>query len=572
MAETIQQLTDPEIDEEGVVSAPDTLTGTPQQNKAVFDNLVKTLIKQKVNEIIGATNGMLEAEEETAEAEAERVTAEEGRVAAEEGRVSAENLRVTAEKDRAEAEDDREEAETLRATAEQGRVSAESERASAESLRVTAEEGRVSAESTRLSNETTRESNESTRKSNETGRVKAESLRVTAEGLRATAEQERATAENGRVSAEGLRVTAEQGRVSAESGRASAETSRVKAEQGRASAESTRESNETTRQSNEATRQSNEQKRAAAENARNVWENYDNEKSYVPGNKVAYNGSSYLNIAPCSGVLPSDTEHWLLIAAKGVDGEGAGDMLQSVYDPQKKAQDIFGYVDNKTASDFGAIPAAQKGTAGGVATLGADGRLTSAQTYSLLQSISAAAAYDPSSTYSEGDYCTYHGQLYKANKDISAAEPWTAAHWTATSIMAEVGAHVEDKDNPHNVTAAQTGAIPAPAGGSAGQVLTKTETAQEWQDMPASAAAVTVTFTADQWTGTDDPYTLTIPQTQHKRAGADFIFQVFGMDGDGKYAKNTWEALEVDMEYTASTGEFKLISATKFAGKIVFVG
>lgn len=360
MADTIQQLTDPEIDEEGVVSAPDTLTGTPQQNKAVFDNLVKTLIKQKVNEIIGATNGMLEAEEETAEAEAERVTAEEGRVAAEEGRVSAENLRVTAEEDRAEAEDDREEAETLRATAEQGRVSAESERASAESLRVTAEEGRVSAESTRLSNETTRESNESTRKSNETGRVKAESLRVTAEGLRATAEQERATAENGRVSAERLRVTAEQGRVSAESGRVSAENARVKAEEDRAGAESTRESNETTRQSNEATRQSNEQKRAAAENARNVWEYYDGEKSYVPGNKVAYNGSSYLNIAPCSGVLPSDTEHWLLIAAKGVDGEGAGDMLQSVYDPQKKAQDIFAYVDNKNASDFGAVPKTRK--------------------------------------------------------------------------------------------------------------------------------------------------------------------------------------------------------------------
>lgn len=91
-------------------------------------------------------------------------------------------------------------------------------------------------------------------------------------------------------------------------------------------------------------------------------------------------------------------------------------------------------------------------------------------------------------------------------------------------------------------------------------------------NMGAIPPSVTVTFTADQWTGTDDPYTLTIPQTQHKRAGADFIFQVFGMDGDGKYAKNTWEALEVDMEYTASTGEFKLISATKFAGKIVFVG
>lgn len=57
-----------------------------------------------------------------------------------------------------------------------------------------------------------------------------------------------------------------------------------------------------------------------------------------------------------------------------------------------------------------------------------------------LLAIAAAAAYSPSSTYSEGDYCTYQGQLYKANQDISTAEPWTAAHWTATSIMAELDA------------------------------------------------------------------------------------------------------------------------------------
>ena len=31
----------------------------------------------------------------------------------------------------------------------------------------------------------------------------------------------------------------------------------------------------------------------------------------------------------------------------GADGEGAGDMLKSVYDPQNKAQDVFAYVDRK---------------------------------------------------------------------------------------------------------------------------------------------------------------------------------------------------------------------------------
>lgn len=36
---------------------------------------------------------------------------------------------------------------------------------------------------------------------------------------------------------------------------------------------------------------------------------------------------------------------------KGVDGEGAGDMLKSVYDPTGKNADVFGYVDNKVKTD-----------------------------------------------------------------------------------------------------------------------------------------------------------------------------------------------------------------------------
>jgi len=56
------------------------------------------------------------------------------------------------------------------------------------------------------------------------------------------------------------------------------------------------------------------------ERARNVFEAYDNEKAYVLNNKVAYEGSSYVNILACTGVLPTDPTHWLVIAAKGEDG------------------------------------------------------------------------------------------------------------------------------------------------------------------------------------------------------------------------------------------------------------
>lgn len=74
----------------------------------------------------------------------------------------------------------------------------------------------------------------------------------------------------------------------------------------------------------EATRQANEASRISAENARSVWENYDASKAYAVGNKVAYGGSSYLCIKPCTGIAPPSAEYWLLIAKKGDKGEPGG--------------------------------------------------------------------------------------------------------------------------------------------------------------------------------------------------------------------------------------------------------
>lgn len=92
-------------------------------------------------------------------------------------------------------------------------------------------------------------------------------------------------------------------------------------EEHRAEAEAARVAAEKTRQSNEQTRQANETSRISAENARNVWENYDASKAYVVGNKVAYGGSSYRCIKPCTGIAPPSAEYWLLIAKKGEKGE-----------------------------------------------------------------------------------------------------------------------------------------------------------------------------------------------------------------------------------------------------------
>lgn len=133
------------------------------------------------------------------------------------------------------------------------------------------------------------------------------------EAAREEAENQRVTNENARVSAEKSRQTAETERAAAETARANAETNRQTAERGRVSAEQGRATAETQRQQNEAARQT-------AEQARNSFEDYDSSKAYVPGNKVASAGSSYVCTAACTGIAPPDAAHWLLMAQKGTDG------------------------------------------------------------------------------------------------------------------------------------------------------------------------------------------------------------------------------------------------------------
>ena len=52
----------------------------------------------------------------------------------------------------------------------------------------------------------------------------------------------------------------------------------------------------------------------------NVWESYDEKKPYQKGNKVAYNGRSYVCKTTVYGVSPENNEYWLLIADCGEKG------------------------------------------------------------------------------------------------------------------------------------------------------------------------------------------------------------------------------------------------------------
>ena len=56
----------------------------------------------------------------------------------------------------------------------------------------------------------------------------------------------------------------------------------------------------------------------------------------------------------------------------------------------------------------------------------------------ILLAIAAAGAYNPEESYAVGDYCTYKGKLHKCSTAIPTGETWTEAHWTTTTVAAEM--------------------------------------------------------------------------------------------------------------------------------------
>lgn len=155
--------------------------------------------------------------------------------------------------------------------------------------------------------------------------------------------------------------------------------------------------------------------------------------------------------------------------------------------------------------------------------------------------------------------------------EMVGADPSGSAAAAEKAAQKNLNAH--DQNTTKHITAAERTAWNGKQGkltGTAGQFVGFD--ADGNAVAVAANSSVTVTFTANDWTGDDEPFTLTIPKTSHKRSSADFTFDAYSLCSDGKYAKNTWAVLELDVEYTAATGAFKLMSDTKFAGKIVFAG
>lgn len=210
----------------------------------------------------------------------------------------------------------------------------------------------------------------------------------------------------------------------------------------RQTAEAGRQHAEGQRESAELGRQDAERQRESAETARNVWEEYAASKAYVPGNKVSFKGSSYVCTANTTGNAPTSAAYWLLIAKKGEDGSGAGDMLAATYDPQGKAQDVFAYADGRASAAQSAAKTYTDGQIAAIPTPDVSGQIS---------------AHDTSATA--------HSALFQAANDAAAQ-----AQSAASGAQSGLTDHKADKSNPHGVTAAQVGALPLTGGTMTGML------------------------------------------------------------------------------------------------------
>ncbi|MCW6094753.1 BppU family phage baseplate upper protein [Clostridium sporogenes] len=180
-------------------------------------------------------------------------------------------------------------------------------------------------EDKRIKQEKNRETNEENRIENESIREKNEKDRTDKEHLRQVIEDQRQDNEAGRESNENKRVENEKTRLENESKRLENEENRIGEEIKRVEAEEERKTNETTRQ------QGYEEIKNTIDDF-SVCEEYDPGKEYKKFNRAVYNGSCCECLKDCTNIYPVNKEYWILIAQKGKDGLGSGNMHTDTYD------------------------------------------------------------------------------------------------------------------------------------------------------------------------------------------------------------------------------------------------
>lgn len=256
---------------------------------------------------------------------------------------------------------------------------------------------------------------------------------------------------------EAQREANEAAREAAETERTAAEVQRQEGEAAREAAETARETAFTAAQAErtEAFEQAQVRRAEAfeeGEEARNFWEDYDPARSYVPGNKVYYLGSSYVNTAACVNVLPTVEAKWQMIAKKGADSdEGLSQeeadlrYLQLAGGVMTGAVKVLEPTENANPATKQYADTGDAGTLRSAKTY-ADSK-TAAYAYSKQQSLKAAtaAAYGLTSSAVPDDV------LAKALTLITAAQ--TAANAKAVIYTGSyTGTGTSGPDHPNQIT------------------------------------------------------------------------------------------------------------------------
>ncbi|HIG0355960.1 TPA: BppU family phage baseplate upper protein [Clostridium sporogenes] len=173
---------------------------------------------------------------------------------------------------------------------------------------------------------------ENERKESEDNRQNAENIRVENEEHRKLEETKRVDSENIRIENETEREENETDRIENEKNRIESENKRIENEENRVTKESERVDAEEERKTNETERQQGYADMKNTIDDFSVCEEYDPSKEYKKFNRVVYNGSCCECLKDCTNIYPVNKEYWILIAQKGKDGLGSGNMHTDTYD------------------------------------------------------------------------------------------------------------------------------------------------------------------------------------------------------------------------------------------------
>ena len=210
----------------------------------------------------------------------------------------------------------------------------------------------------------------------EAAREQAEAARKTAESEREQAESARKTAETEREQTEAGRKTAETAREQAESAREEHETIRVRQEKEREEAEKARVDS-TTGIVARATTQADAAKAAAQSAAGDAVDAKASTESAAASEKAARDAAAASQswATGGTGTRPDEetnnAKYWAGVAEKAAGG--------GVISFKGRTGAVHPESGDYTAEQVGAIPAEEKGAAGGVASLGADGKVPAGQ-------------------------------------------------------------------------------------------------------------------------------------------------------------------------------------------------